>query len=138
MEWHKHQDLLNLVIKSLWEKIGREVDKKLYIPKAVVYISANASPDKIKLTGANESKVKFVASGSEPLKHPKKIKLCKEMEKAAKELRSYLPVLLGIGIECVLPPIEDEQLLNYDGILKVEGDEREGKIIIYLLINYYH
>ena len=131
-EWHKHQELLNLVIKTLWEKIGREVDKKLYIPKAIVHISANVNPKDIKLTGANESKVKFVASGSIPLAHPEKLKLCRRMEEAAKRLRTYLPVLLGLGAQCLLPPIEDEQLALYDGVLKVDGDEREGDKTIML------
>ena len=126
-EWHKHEELLNLVIKTLWEKIGREVDKKLYTPKAIVHISANKTPNQIKLTGANESKVKFVASGSTPLAHPRKIKLCVEMEQAAQKLRTCLPVLLGLGVQCLLPPIEDDQLALYDGILKVDGDEREGE-----------
>ena len=118
---------MNLVIKSLWEKIGREVDKKIFTPKAVVYISANMSPEDIKLTGANASKVKFMASGSSPLKHPRKLYLCSEMEKAARELRGYLPVLLGLGVQCVIPLIVDEELEAYDGILKDESDEREGE-----------
>ena len=39
--------------------------------------------------------------------------------------------MVGIGIQCVLKTITDEELLLYDGIAKVEGDEREGQ---YLLI----
>lgn len=116
------------MIKSLWERIGREVEKKTYTPRAVVHISANLDPGDIKLWGANESKVKFIASGSIPLKHPRKLKLCDDMEKAARELRSYLPVLLGIGVQCVIPKIVDEQLNAYDGLTKVEDDEREGTI----------
>jgi len=118
------------VIKSLWERIGREVEKKTYTPRAVVHISANLDPGDIKLWGANESKVKFIASGSIPLKHPRKLKLCDDMEKAARELRSYLPVLLGIGVQCVIPKIVDEQLNAYDGLTKVEDDEREGQILV--------
>ena len=55
------------------------------------------------------------------------------MEKAAVELRSCLPVLLGLGVQCILPPIDDEQLALYDGILKEDGDEREGKDTNFLL-----
>ena len=116
-----------MVIKALWERIGREVDKKIYTPRAVVHISANVSPEDIKLTGANQSKVKYIASGSTTLRHPRKLALCKEMEKAANELRSYLPVLLGMGVQCVLPTIVDEQLDQYDGILNADRDEREGE-----------
>ena len=49
------------------------------------------------------------------------------MEQAAQKLRTCLPVLLGLGVQCLLPPIEDDQLALYDGILKVDGDEREGE-----------
>ena len=84
------------------------------------------SPEDIKLTGANSSKVKFIASGSSALKHTRKLYLCSEMEKAARELRGYLPVLLGLGVQCVIPLIVDEELEAYDGILKDESDEREG------------
>ena len=129
-EWYKHQDILNLVIKSLWEKIGREVDKKVYVPKAVVHISANWCPKNIKLADANESKVKFIASGSKALTHPKKLKLCDEMEVCAYKLRKYLPVILGLGVACILPPINDEQLEEYTGILKTDQDEREGKNLL--------
>ena len=119
-----------MVIKSLWEKIGREVDKKVYVPKAVVHISANLCPKNIKLADANESKVKFIASGSKALSHPKKLKLCDEMEVCAYKLRKYLPVILGLGVACILPPINDEQLEEYTGILKTDQDEREGKNLL--------
>ena len=106
------------------------VDKKVCTPKNVVHITGNISPQDIKLINANESKVKFIASGSTPLKHPQKLYLCSQMEKAAKELRAYLPVLLGVGIQCTLPEINDEELQNYEGLLKFDEDEREGRIII--------
>ena len=111
----------------MWEKIGREVKGKLYTPKAVVHICANQSPKDITLTDANESKVKFIATGSTPLSHPKKLEICRNMEKLAYKLREYLPVILGIGIDCILPPITDEELLGFVGISKTDYDEREGK-----------
>ena len=136
-EWYKHEQILNLAIKSIWEKIGREVDKKIFIPKAVVHISANMSPDKIKLIDANESKVKFIASGSKALAHPSKLKLCREMQEYAFELRKYLPVILGLGVECILPEINDEHLQEYVGILKTDYDEREGKPTCIIVTVYF-
>ena len=105
---------------------------KAYSPKAVVHIDANISPPDIKFQGANESKVKFIASGSLPLKHPRKLYLTREMEEAAKLLRTYLPVLIGLGLQSFLPWIKPEELLAYDGILKVDDDEREGQFKVYL------
>ena len=76
----------------------------------MVHISANLCSNNIKLADANESKVKFIASGSKALTHPKKLKLCDEMEMCAYELRKYLPVIFGLGVACILPHINDEQL----------------------------
>lgn len=95
-------------------------------PRNVAHISGNIDPDNITLINANETKVKFLYSGSVPLKHPRKLFLCSQMEKAAKEMRKYLPVFLGMGVQCFLPEIEDEELEVYDGMLKFEADEREG------------
>ena len=116
-----------MIIPALWERNCRLVKGKAFAPKAVVHIDANISPNDIKLEGANESKIKFIASGSLPLKHPRKLHLTREMEEAAKLLRKYLPVLIGLGLQCFLPQIEPEELLAYDGILKVDDDEREGQ-----------
>ena len=44
-EWYKHADLLNLVIKALWEANGMDINRKTYTPKNVVYVSANLSPE---------------------------------------------------------------------------------------------
>ena len=71
-------------------------------------------------------KVKFIATGSKGLEHPRKLALCREMEQNAFKLRKYLPVILGIGITCILPKIDDDDLQNYVGILKNDYDEREG------------
>ena len=136
-----------MVVKVLWEQNSRHVNNKLCVPRNVVHISANITPSEIKLDGANESKVKFVASGSKPLHHATKLKLTDEMEKAATELHKYLPVLAGIGIKSVIPRITDEELLAFNGILKVEGDEREGSLFysvlnvlpfVYWIFNYLH
>ena len=100
--------------------------QKTQTPRAVVHIDANVTPSDIKLTGANESKVKFIASGSTQLKHAKKLALCNEMEAVAKQLRKYLPVILGLGLQCLLQKISDDELHSYEEILKEDGDEREG------------
>ena len=52
-----------MVVKVLWEQNSRHVNNKLCVPRNVVHISANITPSEIKLDGANESKVKFVAQG---------------------------------------------------------------------------
>ena len=119
-----------MVVKALWERMTREVDKKVCTPKNVVYISANIQPSDVQFKDANESKVKFIASGSKPLSHDDKMKLADLMEKAATELHKYLPVILAMAIQCTLPKINDGELRSYDGILKVDRDEREGRLFI--------
>ena len=115
-----------MLIKSLWERLSREVDRKLCVPKNVVHISANVDPKDIRLDGANESKVKFIASGSKPLEHDSKMKLTEIMERSASKLHKFLPVILGLGIQSTIPRIKDDDLKVYDGILKIDRDEREG------------
>ena len=51
------------------------------------------------------------------------------MEKTVKKLRPYLPVLIGMGVQCILPEITDEEVQNYEGLLKFEEGEREGKML---------
>ena len=92
-------------------------------------MTGNIDPADIKLLHANESKVKYLASGSKPLKSPRKLFLCNQMEKTVKKLRPYLPVLIGMGVQCILPEITDEEVQNYEGLLKFEEDEREGKML---------
>ena len=117
---------MNLVIKVIWERNSRHVNRKLCVPKNIVHIAANISPKDVKFDGANESKIKFIASGSKPLKHENKLHLAKVMEESATNLRHYLPVVAAMAIQCSLPSITDEELSNYKGILRVEDDEREG------------
>ena len=115
-----------MIVKVLWEQNGSRVSNKVYIPRNVVHISANIDPKEITLQGANESKVKFVATGSKRLHHDQKLKLQQEMEDAARKLHQYLPVLASIGLKAVITKVRDEELLAYNGILKVDNDEREG------------
>ena len=127
-EWFKSQALLNMLVKALWERNSRYVDRKKCTPKNVVHISANIDPSSIRLDDANESKIKFLASGSRPLEHSLKMKLTASMEKAAGELHNFLPVIIGLAIQSTLTKITDEERLNvYDGVLAVDGDEREGR-----------
>ena len=51
------------------------------------------------------------------------------MELAAKKLHKYKPVMLGLALSSMLPEVTDEQIADYDGILKVPGDDREAQII---------
>ena len=131
-EWYKHKDLLNMIIPALWERISRTVSKgRTYTPKNVVHIDANLSPEDLKLNGANESKITFIYSGSKPLNHPNKMQITNEMEYEAKQLHRYLPIVLALGIKSTLTQVNDLQLLEYEGLLKVEADEREGRKIMH-------
>ena len=117
-----------MIIPALWERISRTVSKgRTYTPKNVVHIDANLSPEDIKLSGANESKLAFIYSGSKPLKHPSKLQLTNEMENEAKLLHKFLPVVLALGIKSTLNEVSDMQLLEYEGLLKADADEREGR-----------
>ena len=128
-EWYKHTSLLNLIIPALWERQSHVVNKRAFTPNNVVHITGNIEPAEIKLHHANESKIKYIASGSKPLKSPRKLYLCKQMEQTVKQLRTYLPVLIGMGVQCILPEILDEEIQNYEGLLKFEEDEREGRVL---------
>ena len=129
-EWAKHADLLNLAIPMVWERLGRTVRQTNQNVNAVVLVDANMGPEDIRLTGANESKVSFVATGSTPLKHARRMELCQAMENLGRELHAYLPVLLGLGLCTMLNRITDLELAAYDGILKTDGDDREGQILL--------
>ena len=56
--------------------------------------------------------------------------LCAEMESHARELYSYLPVLCGLGLATMLGTITDEQLKTYQGLLRVDGDPRDGQFFL--------
>ena len=115
-----------MIVKVLWERNAKLVNNKLCVPKNIVHISANVSPKDAKLVGANESKVKFVATGSRALRHENKMMLGNLMEQAATKLHEYLPVMASLSLKCSLATITDQEIKSYEGILKVEQDEREG------------
>ena len=54
------------------------------------------------------------------------LKLTEIMERSASKLHKFLPVILGLGIQSTIPRIKDDDLKVYDGILKIDRDEREG------------
>ena len=114
----------------MWERLGRRVGDKFQYVNTVVLVEANLSPSSVKLTGGNESKVVFIASGSKPLTHPSKLELCKEMVALAQQLHLYLPVLYGIGLSSMIKGITTQELSEYDGILKEDGDDRQGQILL--------
>ena len=114
----------------VWERLGRTVRQTHQDVNSVVLIDANMGPEDIRLSGANESKVIFVATGSTPLQHSKRMELCQEMENLARDLYKYLPVILGLGLCSMLKRITDPQMEAYDGILKVDGDDREGQVLL--------
>ena len=129
-EWAKHEQLLNVTIPMVWESLGRNVRGKEQDVNAVVFVDANLSPEDISLDNANETKVTFIATGSTPLEHANRMQLCQEMEDLARELYTYLPVLLGLGLCSMFKQITDLQLEDYKGILKQEKDDREGQVLL--------
>ena len=56
--------------------------------------------------------------------------LTNEMEAAARKLHKFKPVLLSLGLNGMLPVVTDEQLAEYEGLLKVAGDEREAQVVL--------
>ena len=58
------------------------------------------------------------------------MELTNEMESAARKLYKYKPVLLSLGLNGMLPVVTDEQLADYEGLLKVDGDEREAQVVL--------
>ena len=130
-EWAKHLgDVLNLIIPMVWERLGKETRQGHCRINAPVLIEANLNPEDINFKTANESKCIFIATGSTPLQHKSMMKLCKEIEDHGRELHAYLPVLLGLGLNTMFDKITDEQLETYEGILKVDGDPREGQVLL--------
>ena len=129
-EWNNHADVLNLAIQMVWERLGRRVRDQYQPVDAVVLVDANLSPEDIRLDHANESKVIFVATGSTPLQHDRRLELCQEIEDLSRELYTFLPVLLGLGLSTMLKRITDTELATYDGLLRNDRDDREGQVII--------
>ena len=129
-EWNNHEATLNTLVPSIWERLGRETRTEYKAINAAVLVEANLSPENIKFTTANESKCIFIATGSTPLQHPNMMKLCKDIENLGRELHMYLPVLCGLGLATMLDPITDEQLAVYEGLLRVDGDPRDGQVLL--------
>ena len=129
-EWAKTLvEVMNQAIKMVWEQLGRLVRDRYQPVNSVLMIDANMSPSDIRLDHANESKVIFLATGSQPLQHKKKLQLCQEMENLARELYSYLPVLAGLGLSSMLKKVTDEETELYDGLLRTDRDDREAQVI---------
>ena len=126
-EWSKHNDLLNLIIPMVWERLGKNTKQGRRNINAPVLIEANLSPRDIVFKTANESKVIFLATGSTPLKHKHLMKLCQDVEDIGRELHNYLPDLYGLGLKTMLDKITDEELEIFDGVLKTDGNPREAQ-----------
>ena len=129
-EWAKHTDILNLIIPMVWEQLGKDCKTGFRHVNAPVMIEGNLHPDDIKFTTANNTKCIFVATGSTPLKHKNMMKLCKEVEELGRELHLYLPVLIGLGLKTMLDVVTDDELEVYEGILRKDGDPREGQVMV--------
>ena len=131
-EWANHGEILNLAIQMVWERLGRKLrGVKYQAVNAVVMIDANLSPSDIHLDHANESKVIFLATGSQELRSDKKLQLCQEMEDLSRELYTYKPVLLGLGLSCMLKRVTDAETAVYDGLLKKDRDDRESQVFLH-------
>ena len=129
-EWSKHADILNLIIPMVWERLGKDTKQGYRAINAAVLIEANLDPEDIKFSTANESKCIFIATGSVALNHKFLMRLCKEIEDLGTELYTYKPVVLALGLKTMLAPITDPEREVYDGLLKVDGDPREGQVFL--------
>ena len=129
-EWNNHHVILNTLVPSVWEKLGKETKNGYKTVNAPVLIEANLSPEDIRFTTANESKCIFIATGSTPLQHKHMMVLCQDIESLGRELYKYLPVLCGLGLATMLNKVTDEQLEVYQGLLRVDGDPRDGQFFL--------
>ena len=114
----------------VWEQLGKETKSGYKAINAAVLIEANLDPEDIRFTTANESKCIFIATGSTPLKHEFMLALCQEIEDLGRELYNHLPFVCGLGLATMLETLTDYQLKQYEGILRVDGDPREGQILV--------
>ena len=113
----------------IWERLGRKNGGVYQGINSVVMVEANLSPAGVKLTGGNASKVSFIATGSKALDHEFKLELCKEIILLAGQLHQYLPVIFGLGLSCMLEEITTAELRGYDGVLREDGDDRQGQVL---------
>ena len=63
------------------------------------------------------------------MNHPRQQAKTKVMEEASKSLYKYKPVLLGMALSSMLKEVSDDQIAEYETILKEPGDEREAQLI---------
>ena len=129
-EWNnENMGVLNLAIPVVWEGLGRTVNKIVQKIKGVIFLNANLDPSQLKFTGANISKVNLIATGSQALDSPDRMKLCSTIYEISKELYQYKPVLIAIALNCSLSRITDEQLNDYLHIIP-NRDDRKCQILL--------
>ena len=98
------------------------------------YADANILPEDIypSLGGALSpmaSKIKFLYTGSTPMEHDDEDELIEQLLEDALELHQYLPNLLALGVEAVLPTApKDYVKKDLEGVLRVANDKREAQV----------
>ena len=120
----------------MWERSGKICkgnDGKVLKPNAVVHIDANIMPEDIlpQLGASMASKLKLLYTGQTPLCHPDENELIEEMLQDALKLHEYLPVLLGLAVDAILPKVVRSYTESEDmeDVLAKPGDLREGQLV---------
>ena len=130
-EWTKQTGtVINTIIPVVWEKLGRNLNKKPQRVKAVVLIEleGNLDPEDLKLLGANKSKVNFVYTGP-ALSNLKQKEICKKIVSLGTQLNKYKPVMLALGLNGLLAEITDEEIDAYEHLVE-NRDDRAGQVLL--------
>ena len=119
-------------IKNTWEGSCKRVKGKEYNPVGMVFIDANILPSQVlkHLDEATADKLGFNYTGPHEFDHLDEITLVENILENSKELFKYLPVLLLIGVECVLQKCTPSQVAELESVLKKKGSLREGQRIV--------
>ena len=79
--------------------------------------------------GPMATKIKFLYTGSTPMEHDDELELIEELLDDALELHKYLPNLLALGVEAILPTVPKEYIKkDLEGVLRVANDKREAQV----------
>ena len=98
-EWDNKKGgiLYNSAVKGIWDGGSWSTRGGDAVPRTVILVNANATPNDLKFEPGVESKVCIVSTPTERLQHERKLEITKQMVVKAKANHVYLPSLLGLG-----------------------------------------
>ena len=134
MEGSRSSDIdlkfLKKMVSTLWEGSVKRVKKKMVTPAAAIFIDSNSLPEEIvPYLKESADKIKFLATGFQPLDHDDKMEIIKSLLKDSYKLYQFLPVNLGLAMNCVMEKVSGPEMKQVAGVLKNPKDDREGQVI---------